>query len=177
MIRNTTTLWGWPAKVIHWTVMAGILILLVHGWWMTHLTPRPDRLAIYAWHSALGYDLLALTLLLLLWRWINPVLAQPSAFAPSNQLVARFEVAGLYALIVAASVMGWAIANALDVPDNHDLLGLAVPQIIGTAGRTARKLFLESHNMLSYMLGVLVGVHTVRALYNHFWKRTTSSDE
>ena len=36
MIRNTTTQWGWPAKVLHWIGAGAILILLVHGWWMTH---------------------------------------------------------------------------------------------------------------------------------------------
>ena len=57
MTFNTTTQWGWPAKALHWIGAAIILVLLVHDWWMTHMTPRPDRLANYAWHSALGYDL------------------------------------------------------------------------------------------------------------------------
>jgi cytochrome b561 len=63
MVRNTKTLWGWPAKLLHWIGATAILILLVHGGWMTHLRPRPDRLANYAWHSALGYDVLALMVL------------------------------------------------------------------------------------------------------------------
>jgi Prokaryotic cytochrome b561 len=62
-IFNSTTTWGWPAKALHWIGAAIILVLLVHGWWMTHMTPRPDRLTNYAWHSALGYDLLALIVL------------------------------------------------------------------------------------------------------------------
>jgi cytochrome b561 len=63
MIFNSTTTWGWPAKALHWIGAAMILVLLAHGWWMTHMTARPERLANYAWHSALGYDLLALTVL------------------------------------------------------------------------------------------------------------------
>jgi cytochrome b561 len=38
----------------HWIGAAIILVLLVYGWWMTHMTPRLDRLTNYAWHSALG---------------------------------------------------------------------------------------------------------------------------
>src|SRR5262245_24265939 len=72
MTRNSTTDWGWPAKILHWVGAVMILLLLVHGWWMTHMTPRPDRLANYAWHSAMGYDLLVLLILRLLWRWLNP---------------------------------------------------------------------------------------------------------
>jgi len=69
MTFNSTTRWGWPAKTLHWVGAIIILLLLGHGWWMTHMTPRPDRLANYAWHSALGYDLLALIVLRLFWRW------------------------------------------------------------------------------------------------------------
>ena len=63
MTRNSTSDWGWPAKILHWVGAALILLLLGHGWWMTHMTPRPDRLANYAGHSAMGYDLFALLIL------------------------------------------------------------------------------------------------------------------
>ena len=53
MIANTSAEWGWPAKALHWVGALAILLLLGHGWWMTHLAPRPDRLAHYAGHSAL----------------------------------------------------------------------------------------------------------------------------
>jgi cytochrome b561 len=56
---------------------------------MTHVTPRPDRLANYAWHAALGYDLLALTLLRLLWRWLNTVPELPSNLKPWERLGAH----------------------------------------------------------------------------------------
>jgi len=62
MIRSTTAEWGWPAKLLHWLGAAFILVLLVHGWWMTHLAARPDRLANYGWHAAIGYDLMGSTL-------------------------------------------------------------------------------------------------------------------
>ena len=51
---------GWPAKGLHWMAALFILLLLAHGWWMTHMAPRPERLAHYAGHSAMGFDLLAL---------------------------------------------------------------------------------------------------------------------
>ena len=73
MIRNSSAAWGWPAIVLHWLGAALIVVLLAHGWWMTHFAPRPDRLANYGPHAALGYDFLALLILRLLWRWINLV--------------------------------------------------------------------------------------------------------
>jgi cytochrome b561 len=32
MIRNTTTVWGWPAKLMHWIGALAILLLIAHGW-------------------------------------------------------------------------------------------------------------------------------------------------
>ena len=41
--QNTDNIWGWPAKLLHWIGAILILLLLGHGWWMTHLAPRgPD---------------------------------------------------------------------------------------------------------------------------------------
>ena len=171
MLRNTTTQWGWPAKLLHWIGAIAILLLLGHGWWMSHLTPRPDRLANYAGHSALGFDLLALMVLRLVWRWANPVPAQPSDSKPWERIAAQLGHIGLYVLIFVVSVTGWAVANTFRVPITRDLFGLAVPQIVGTVERATRAWIEESHMVLAYVLAVLVAVHVVGALRHHFWKR------
>jgi Prokaryotic cytochrome b561 len=94
--RNSSTQWGWPAKLLHWIGAVMILLLLVHGWWMTHLKPRPERLANYAGHSALGYDLLAILILRLLWRWFNPVPELPAELEPWERKRKRSEGAQSY---------------------------------------------------------------------------------
>jgi cytochrome b561 len=171
MVRNTVTEWGWPARLLHWIGAAAILVLLVHGWWMTHLTPRPERLANYAWHSALGYDLLVLTVLRVLWRWTNPVPAQPSDSKRWERIAAQLGHIGLYVLMFAVSLTGWVVANTFRVPITKDLLGLAIPQIVGPIDRATRAFIEESHMVLAYLLAVLVAVHVIGALRHHFWKR------
>ena len=171
MVRNTETAWGWLAKALHWIGAVAILILLVHGWWMTHLAPRPGRLANYAWHSALGYDVLVLMVPRLLWRWVNPVPALPSDSKPWERLAAQLGHIGLYVLIFAVSLTGWVVANTFRVPITQDLVGLAVPQIVGTVDRATRALVEETHMVLAYVLAALVAVHIVSALRHHFWKR------
>ena len=95
MIRSTAQKWGWPAKLLHWLGAVLILLLLGHGWWMTHMTPRPERLANYAGHAALGYDFVALLVVRLLWRWMNPVPALPADLQPWERRAARLGHLGL----------------------------------------------------------------------------------
>lgn len=135
------------------------------------MTPRPERLANYAWHSALGFDLLALMVLRLLWRWANPVPAQPVDSKPWERRAAQLGHLGIYVLIFAVSLTGWIVANTFRTPITKDLLDIPIPQIVGTIERSTRALTEEAHMVLSYTLAVLIVVHVVGALRHHFWKK------
>ena len=171
MTCNSKTDWGWPAKALHWVGAAMILILLVHGWWMTHMTPRPERLANYAWHSALGYDLLVLLILRLLWRWLNPLPELPADLRRWEHVATRLSHAGLYVLMFAVSLTGWIVATTFRVPMTKDLLGIDIPPLVTAVDRSVRQLIEESHMVLAYVLAAIVLIHIVDALRHHFVKR------
>jgi cytochrome b561 len=171
MTFNSTTAWGWPAKALHWIGAAIIVLLLVHGWWMTHLTPRPDRLANYAWHSALGYDLLALVILRLLWRWLNPVPELPADLKRWERIAAHVGHVSLYVLMLVVSLTGWVVATTFRTPMTKDVFGIDVPPIVTVVDRSVRQWFEESHMILAYVLAAVVLVHVVGALRHHFVKR------
>jgi cytochrome b561 len=171
MWRNSISTWGWASILLHWVGAAFILVLLVHGWWMTHLTPRPDRAANYAWHAALGYDLLVLLVLRLLWRWLNPVPALPADLRPWERWAARLNHFGLYVLMFATTIVGWALAGTGRVPYDRDLFGAPVPLIYVSSDRAMHGLLEDSHRILAYVLAALVLVHVIGALRHHFIKR------
>ena len=173
MIENSTTNWGWPAIVLHWIGAILILLLLGHGWWMTHLAPRPDRLAHYAGHAALGYDLLALLILRLLWRWTHAVPDLPAGLARWEYLTAKAGHFGLYLMMFASTLTGWALAGTMRTPLNKDVFNLTVPSIYISQDRAMHGLFEESHELLSYALAILIVVHLVAALRHHFVKHNT----
>jgi cytochrome b561 len=165
---NTTTTWGWPAILLHWVGAALILILLAHGWWMTHLAPRPDRAANYAWHAAIGYDFLVLLVLRLLWRWFNPVPALPDDLKPWERYAAHAGHIGLYALMFAAALSGWALAGTGRRLFQQDLFGFTMPLIY--ANKDGHEFLEDTHMILSYLLAALVLVHLAGALRHHFIK-------
>jgi cytochrome b561 len=172
MIANTGTDWGWPAKALHWIGAILILLLLGHGWWMTHMAPRPDRLAHYAGHAALGYDFLALLILRLLWRWTHTVPALPSGLARWERLSAQAGHFGLYLLMFASTLTGWALAGTFRTPLNKDMFNLTIPSIYASQDRAMHQFFEHSHEYLSYALAVLVLIHIIGALRHHLIKRT-----
>jgi cytochrome b561 len=171
MLRNSTFRWGWFSKLMHWLAALAILVLLVHGWWMTHMTPRPERLANYAWHSALGFDLLALVVLRLLWRWVNPVPELPSDLRAWERMAVHLGHFGLYLLMFAASLTGWVLAGTMRVPVARDLFGIYVPPLMSGIARPLRNQFESAHMILAYLLAALAVVHVIGALRHHFWKK------
>jgi cytochrome b561 len=169
MIGNSESSWGWPAKLLHWIAALGILVLLVHGWWMTHVTPRPDRFANYNWHAALGYDVLALLILRLLWRWTHRVPSLPAGLLRWERIAARTGHTLLYVLMFAASLSGWALAGTFRRPMTGDMFGVQIPQIVSDRG--LHDLFEASHTIASYLLGLLLLAHVAGALRHHLVKR------
>ncbi|MGZ5841465.1 MAG: cytochrome b [Xanthobacteraceae bacterium] len=170
MLRNTTATWGWGAKALHWIGALAILILLGHGWWMTHMTPRPERLANYAWHAALGYDFLVLLVIRLLWRWTNAVPDLPADTKPWERFAAHAGHVGLYVLMFVVAGTGWAVAVTARTPMTTDLFGLSFAPVI-TLERSTRNLIEGTHEVLAYLTAVLVLVHIAGALRHHFVKK------
>src|SRR5262245_28737565 len=172
-VRNTDIAWGWPAKALHWIAALIILLLLGHGWWMTTLAPRPERLADYAGHSALGFYLTLLMVLRLLWRLLNPVPAYPADVRAWERWAAHAGHIGLYVLIFLMSLTVCVTANTFRTPITRDVFNIPFPIIVPAAGveRSTRNLFEESHMVLAYVLGVLVLLHVLAALRHHWLKR------
>jgi cytochrome b561 len=170
MVRNTTTAWGWVSIALHWIGALAIFVLLAHGWWMTHMVARPERLANYAWHAALGYDLFMLVVIRLAWRWMNPVPDQPVESRPWEKWAAQAGHVGLYVLIFAAALTGWVVATTARTPMTGDLFGLQFPVPFPGIARGTRDLVEETHLVLAYVLAALVVVHVLGALRHHFIK-------
>ncbi len=171
MLRNSAEEWGLVAKILHWTGAVMILLLLGHGWWMTHMAPRPDRLAHYAGHSALGYDFLAFLVLRLLWRWFDAAPPLPPDTKSWERLAAQAGHIALYVLMLIVSLTGWMVATTFRVPMTRDVFGIDVPPIVTAVGRATRELIEGSHLVLAYVLAAVVAVHVVGALRHHYVKR------
>jgi cytochrome b561 len=171
MIRNDGLQWGAVAKALHWIGAAMILVALGHGWYMIHVLPRADRAVNFAWHAALGYDILALVVLRVLWRWANPVPPLPANIKPWEWWTAHLAHIGLYVLMFGVTVVGWALAGTGRTHYTADLFNLPVPLFYRSDERAAHVFLEHTHRYLAWALAALVVLHIVGALRNHFVKR------
>ena len=120
MLGNSDNTWGWPPNCCTGFGAILILLLLGHGWWMTHLAPRPDRLrTMSGTRTRLRFPGAAGARLL--WRWTHAVPTLPADLAPMGACRRLASHFGLYLLMFASTLTGWALAGTFRTPLNKDV--------------------------------------------------------
>jgi cytochrome b561 len=171
MIRNTTSTWGSVARAFHWIVGLTIIGMLAYGWWMNHIPARPDRFFYRSIHADIGYLLLVLIALRLIWRAINPTPALPGDTPGWQRIAASISHGALYLVTLVVIMLGWAHSGARPQGDYGSFFGLFhVPQFTSPDKATADT-FEDLHIYFAYGLLALIVIHLLAALYHHFIKR------
>jgi cytochrome b561 len=106
MLVNTPSSWGSVARLFHWVLGFTILGMLAFGWWMNHIPARPDRLFYRSIHADIGYVVLLLTVLRLIWRTRNPAPALPLDTPRWQRTAARVSHSAIYAVIILVTMLG-----------------------------------------------------------------------
>jgi cytochrome b561 len=170
MIRNTSSNWGALARWFHWVLGITIIGMIAYGWWMNHFPARADRFFYRSIHADIGYAVLLLMVLRLIWRGLNPTPALPASSPRWEQIAARVSHGALYAVTMLVAVLGWAHSGAR-TPDYSSFFGLFhVPQITSPDKATAAA-YEDRHIVFAYVLLALVVLHVVGAAWHHFAKR------
>jgi cytochrome b561 len=167
MIRNTSSTWGSLARYLHWLLGAAIIGMIAFGWWMNHIPARPDRFFYRSIHADIGYLVLLLMVLRLMWRGLNPTPALPGDTPRWQRMAASLSHWSLYAVTILVSVLGWAHSGAR-TPNYSDWFGLFhVPQIT-SPDREAARAWEDRHILFAYVLLALIAIHLGAALWHHF---------
>ncbi len=170
MIRNTISSWGSVARSFHWALGVTILGMLAYGWWMNHIPARPDRFFHRSIHADIGYLVLLLMVVRLLWRGMNPTPALPAETPRWQRIAAQVSHGALYAATVLVAVLGWAHSGA-HTPDYADWFGLfRVPQIT-SPDKAAAQAYEDRHIFFAYVLLALIVLHVAAAAWHHFARR------
>jgi cytochrome b561 len=170
MIRNTTSSWGSVSRWFHWILGAAIIGMLAYGWWMNHIPARADRFFYRSIHADIGYLVLLLMVVRLIWRGISPTPAVPADTPRWQRIAAHISHWALYLVTILVAMLGWAHSGA-HKPDYADWFGLfRVPQIT-SPDKAAADAFEDRHIFMAYVLLALIVIHFSAALWHYLIKR------
>jgi cytochrome b561 len=127
------------------------------------------KVAMLARHKSVGITILALAILRLAWRLMNPVPPQPLSMPRWQRVAAHVSHVALYSLILIIPVLGWFMSSARNFPVSWFGL-VTLPDFIEPS-KAAFEFFRAAHVTLAVTLFVLALVHIAAALKHHFIDR------
>ncbi|MBV8924352.1 MAG: cytochrome b [Bradyrhizobium sp.] len=172
MMRNTVKDWGSLSRSFHWLLGIAIIGMIAYGWWMNHFPARADRFFYRSIHADIGYVVLLLTVIRLVWRGVNPTPALPDDTPPWQRLIARASHVLLYLVTLLVAVLGWAMSGARPPAQNYaSFFGwFNVPQFT-SPDRVAEHAYEDRHIFFAYVLLALIVLHVGAAAWHHFIRR------
>jgi cytochrome b561 len=169
-VRNTTVRWGSVAQILHWLIVALIIVQVILALMAAQLHGMP-KLAMLARHKSVGITILMLAVVRLLWRLVNPTPPLPLTLKPYERFLANFTHAALYFLIFAMPLTGWIMTSARGFPVSWFNL-FQLPDLVAK-NRPLYEAMVETHEALAWTLGAVALLHLLGALKHHFVMKDT----
>ncbi len=158
------------AKALHWFIALLIFVQFPLAWVMDGFTGLL-KFQAFNIHKSLGITVLALMILRLVWRFLNPAPQLPASM-PERQRKAAYAIHSLFYLtIILMGMAGWAMISASDKPSvlfqltRFPLLPWLSDLPAGDK-KAYHEFFEGTHVLLGYVLLVLVAFHLTGALYH-----------
>ena len=168
-LRNTLTDWGSLARLLHWVIAALLVLQFVLAWTADEMPEESaQRLTLIARHVSFGITVLALAVARILWRFGNPTPAPPAGARRWEISVAHATHGILYLLLLAIPITGGLMSAAHGDPVSW--FGVQLPSLVSKGAAIGRPAH-EAHEVLGYVMLVVVGLHVLAALKHHFVAR------
>lgn len=175
------------AIILHWLIALGIFAMFGIGWYMADLPKEgAKQLAydifdwgVYTWqlseeasprtfyfnlHKSIGVTLFALIVIRVLWRLTH----KPPALLASYKAIERKIATGahhlLYLLMITLPLSGVIMA----INSKYGIKWFGISFISGTDNKPARDFWVEVHEVIGFILLVIVIVHILGALKHKF---------
>ena len=150
------------ARLLHWVTAGLVLYQIPVGVLIANFELGP----LYDLHKSLGTLILLLTIIRLAWRWAHPAPALPDDIPVAQHRAAVAMHWGLYALLLAQTLIGWIGTAAYPAP--VPFFGLfEFPQIWWDDRPLSDRLF-ALHFWIGILMAVLLVGHIGAAFYHHF---------
>jgi cytochrome b561 len=144
---------------LHWIIAALILLNLLLGFFHEDFD-KPVRSAMMGWHKSIGFSVIALTLVRVLWRLTHRPPAFDSAMKRWEVGLARLVHGLFYLLLLAIPLSGWLIVSTGERINPTSFYWLFdIGPLPVTAGKDVHEFAEETHELLGYAMLVLLALH------------------
>jgi cytochrome b561 len=157
--------YGNTAKLLHWLVVALLLVQYPLGWLMPDIHRGMKPGAGMTFHISFGILMLLLIVLRFAWRLTHPV-APESSLPPWQRLSAEAVHWLLYVLVLATTMTGWLFASFRGW--GVSLFYLVPLPMLTSENAAAGKTFDGLHQAMEWALLVVIGLHVAAALAHIF---------
>ncbi len=165
-IRNTTLEYGTLAKALHWLVAIALIMLVYLGLAQADLPRGPERDEIRFIHGSIAMAVFFLMSIRISWRLMNDVPAHPDGMQAWQRVSASIVHWGLYAAVFVQLVSGsMTVATGGKALPFFGLFSVPLPV---AQSRDNHELWEEVHEFAWRIVAVLVVIHVLGALFNHF---------
>jgi cytochrome b561 len=170
MLRNTANSYGLVSILFHWIIAALFLCQMPLGY-LTQATRNQPALQfeLYQWHKSVGFLILLLGGIRLVWALINPKPALTADLSDAERKAARIAHLSLHLLTVLVPLAGWAVVSTspLQIPSYAFNL-VVVPNLPLQISSYAEGVWSSIHGFLAYGAAFIAAVHILAALRHHF---------
>lgn len=172
-LKNTADRWGPISQLLHWLIVALILLLAVVGLVMVELPKSPRYFWVYDLHKSAGVTVLALVAIRILWRWYAGA-PRPIPGTPHwQERIAGITHWLLYAMTIAVPLSGWLFDSVSGLRPMR-WFGLFKMPKLAAPDQSLQPVMRDWHEWLFWVLVALVAVHAAAALYHHLFQHDTT---
>ncbi len=170
-MRNSPSRWGWLAQILHWGTALLIIITIPVGWWANELERGATERVLFDLHFAIGVIIFSLVGARLVWRMFDTAPVLPTDLSPVLKRAAKGTHFLLYLILLTMIVSGYVIQ--VHMRPSLDVFGLLqIPRAFEPGDdESLRALAWYVHTYGVWVLGGLVTLHTIAALWHHFVRR------
>jgi len=161
--------YGSLAKALHWLVAIGLFALIYLGLQQADMESGDERSYIRFVHASIAAVVLLLMTIRIVWRFLNAVPAHPEGMPAWQRTLATLVHWGLYIAVFVQLIAG-AIMNGTGGRGIPVFGWFTIPVPVAENG-DAHEWWEEVHEFAWRPIAVLITLHVLGALYNHFIRK------
>lgn len=165
-LKNSNTQFGLLAKALHWSVAIGIFTLLYLGIEQSGMERGDAKSYLRFVHASVATVVLFLMTTRIVWRFMNKTPEHPAAMPAWQRLSASAVHWGLYIAVFVQLTAGAMVLGTAG--RGLPLFGFTQLPLPVTENRENHEWWEGVHEFVWKPLAVLIALHVLGALYNHF---------